>query len=218
DGISVDGSNITEVERKRSKRQNSGSFVQTTEQEYEDEDQTDTSAAFVTEAVPEHRTSVDPPSQSEASKSQLTSPNAQPEPLPTAAATRKPLITHPEPEPKSVLKPSGKPEPEPIGNSQPKAEPEPSLKPAAEPEPNPHGHHHHGHDDNGLHPMDCADMIVGSAIGQLSRIQDFYTISRATPLLDEVYGGRQSLTAAIGSEVKGQTTTEITIDRLLGRP
>lgn len=57
-----------------------------------------------------------------------------------------------------------------------------------------------------LHPMDCSDMIIGSAIGSLSRVEDYYSINRATPMVDEVYGGSQSLTAATGFEENGITT------------
>ena len=54
--------------------------------------------------------------------------------------------------------------------------------------------------------MDCTDIIVGSAVGTLHKVNDYYTISRATPMLDEVYGGVQSLTAANGFERDGITT------------
>ena len=54
--------------------------------------------------------------------------------------------------------------------------------------------------------MDCADIVVGSAIGTISKVQDYYTVSRATPQVDEFYGGKQSLTAAAGYEKDGVTT------------
>ncbi len=54
--------------------------------------------------------------------------------------------------------------------------------------------------------MDCTDIVVGSAIGDMSRIGDFYTVSRATPRQDSFYGGEDSLTAAVGWEENGVTT------------
>ena len=54
--------------------------------------------------------------------------------------------------------------------------------------------------------MDCTDMVIGSARGMRSRVGDYYTRDRSTPLHDEVYGGTQSLTAALGFEENGYTT------------
>lgn len=54
--------------------------------------------------------------------------------------------------------------------------------------------------------MDCTDIIIGSAVGTLSKVEDYYTISRATPMVDEIYGGRQSITAAVGYEENDVTT------------
>ncbi|KAH3832050.1 hypothetical protein DPMN_105326 [Dreissena polymorpha] len=57
-----------------------------------------------------------------------------------------------------------------------------------------------------IHPMDCTDMVIGSAKGPLSRIGDYYSRDRSTPLSDEALGGSNSLTAAIGEENGGWTT------------
>jgi len=54
--------------------------------------------------------------------------------------------------------------------------------------------------------MDCADIVIGAAVGQLSRVGDYYTSDRSTPRHDEFYGGSQSLTAAIASQTDGTTT------------
>ncbi|KAI8773675.1 uncharacterized protein LOC106064189 isoform X1 [Biomphalaria glabrata] len=59
----------------------------------------------------------------------------------------------------------------------------------------------------GLHEMDCTDVIIGSALWNTSRIGDYYTRDRSTPLFDQMYGGVDSLTAAIGY----QTSTETVI-------
>ncbi|KAK3090959.1 hypothetical protein FSP39_016057 [Pinctada imbricata] len=56
------------------------------------------------------------------------------------------------------------------------------------------------------HAMDCTDMIIGSARGMRSRIGDYYSRDRSTPLHDEAYGGTESLTAAVGFEEDGYTT------------
>jgi len=48
--------------------------------------------------------------------------------------------------------------------------------------------------------MDCADIVIGAAIGRLSRVKDYYTPDRSTPKQDQFYGGTQSITAAIASE------------------
>lgn len=53
--------------------------------------------------------------------------------------------------------------------------------------------------------MDCSDMVIGSAKGDFSRVGDFYTRDRSTPLEDEIYKGTNSLSAAYGKEF-GQTT------------
>lgn len=59
--------------------------------------------------------------------------------------------------------------------------------------------------DRGFHPMDCTDMVIGTAIGDRSRIGDYYTRDRSTPRLDNFYGGEESLTGALGWEVDGRT-------------
>lgn len=44
------------------------------------------------------------------------------------------------------------------------------------------------------------DIIIGTAKGGLSRIRDYYSRGRHTPLLDEQWGGRDDITAATGWE------------------
>ena len=48
--------------------------------------------------------------------------------------------------------------------------------------------------------MDCVDVIIGTAKGTYSRIGDYYTRDRSTPLFDSYYGGTDGLTAAVGEE------------------
>ncbi|XP_076462035.1 uncharacterized protein LOC143294544 [Babylonia areolata] len=45
--------------------------------------------------------------------------------------------------------------------------------------------------------MDCTDIVIGSARGNYSRIGDYYTRDRSTPVPDEQLGGHNSLTAAL---------------------
>ena len=54
--------------------------------------------------------------------------------------------------------------------------------------------------------MNCVDIVIGTARGTQFRVFDYYTRDRSTPLFDEMYGGTQGITAAIGKEVDGITT------------
>ena len=64
-------------------------------------------------------------------------------------------------------------------------------------------------------PMDCNDMTIGLAYGNLHQVRDYYTPDRSTPRLDEVYGGSQSLTAAVASQ-DGDILTVIFRKKLTG--
>lgn len=54
--------------------------------------------------------------------------------------------------------------------------------------------------------MDCTDIIIGSARNTSSRIADYYTRDRSTPRMDNFWGGKNDLTAAMGFEKDGVTT------------
>ena len=54
--------------------------------------------------------------------------------------------------------------------------------------------------------MDCIDVVVGAARGNLFRILDYYTRDRSTPRTDDFYGGEDDLVAAIAGEDNGVTT------------
>lgn len=54
--------------------------------------------------------------------------------------------------------------------------------------------------------MDCTDMIIGTARGNTHRIGDYYTRDRSTPRFDDFWGGKESLTGAMGYEKDGVTT------------
>lgn len=49
-------------------------------------------------------------------------------------------------------------------------------------------------------------MVIGSAVGNLHRVRDFYSISRATPREDSFFNGSDNLLAAFGYEEDGITT------------
>nr|XP_024214773.1 uncharacterized protein LOC106679441 isoform X2 [Halyomorpha halys] len=59
---------------------------------------------------------------------------------------------------------------------------------------------------NGFSPMDCTDMVIGTARGNAFRIWDYYTRDMSTPKLDTYWGGKNDLTAAMGFEKDGVTT------------
>lgn len=59
------------------------------------------------------------------------------------------------------------------------------------------------HDFN---PMDCTDIVIGTARGSSFRIWDYYTRDRSTPRVDAFWGGKNDITAAMGFEKDGVTT------------
>lgn len=54
--------------------------------------------------------------------------------------------------------------------------------------------------------MDCTDIIIGSARNTSHRIADYYTRDRSTPRMDNFWGGKNDITAAMGFEKDGVTT------------
>lgn len=54
--------------------------------------------------------------------------------------------------------------------------------------------------------MDCTDIVIGTARGELSRIWDYYTRDRSTPRTDTFWGGKSELQATGGFEKDGITT------------
>uniref|UniRef100_A0A182FFV1 DOMON domain-containing protein n=1 Tax=Anopheles albimanus TaxID=7167 RepID=A0A182FFV1_ANOAL len=97
--------------------------------------------------------------------------------------------------------PAAKPEPEP--KSEPGAEPtaKPKPKPAASKlKLNPYTPRHD------FNPMDCTDIVIGTARGENHRVWDYYTRDRSTPRVDSFWGGKSDLTATGGFEKDGVTT------------
>ena len=119
-------------------------------------------------------------------------PAAEPE---ASAEDSDPESSHPEPE--SSAEPESEPEPE--ISPEPESEPEdPAAEPAMEGATSwtPRGD---------FHAMDCTDMVIGMARGDASRVFDYYTRDRSTPLRDGLWDGEDDITAAIGWERDGET-------------
>ena len=57
-----------------------------------------------------------------------------------------------------------------------------------------------------LHAMDCTDIVIGYARGDLSRVVDSYTRDRSTPQNDEFWGGESDIVDSLGYE-DGEGTT-----------
>ncbi|XP_063986455.1 uncharacterized protein LOC135167306 isoform X2 [Diachasmimorpha longicaudata] len=161
-------------------------------------------------------------------------PNSEPTTEPTSEPSHKPAsepTSEPSSEPKSESTPAPEPksEPEPTSEPESKSEPEPSSEPngkldvISHPEPaapldtaptnksgsteaplSPEIHKYTPKHD--FNPMDCTDMVIGMARGNTHRIGDYYTRDRSTPRRDDFWGGKESLTAAMGFEKDGVTT------------
>ncbi|XP_053620330.1 uncharacterized protein LOC128680882 isoform X2 [Plodia interpunctella] len=57
-----------------------------------------------------------------------------------------------------------------------------------------------------FNPMDCTDIVIGTARGNYHRVLDYYTRDRSTPRVDTFWGGHDDITAASGYEENGVTT------------
>ncbi|XP_046972493.1 uncharacterized protein LOC124539236 [Vanessa cardui] len=163
-------------------------------------------------------------------------PKSEPEPTPEPKSEPEPSPEpksepEPSPEPKSEPEPSPEPKSEPEPSPEPKSEPEPSPEPKSEPEPfpNPEPEPNAEVDSEYLlvkgfteesgyfpsheyvpkfdfNPMDCTDIVIGTAKGNYHRVLDYYTRDRSTPRVDTFWGGHDDITAASGFEENGVTT------------
>ncbi|XP_050076124.1 uncharacterized protein LOC126563522 [Anopheles maculipalpis] len=141
-------------------------------------------------------------------------PGAEPEPKSEPEPTGEPepeSVTEPTPEPKGQAKkvkraaattPAAEPEPEPKTEpaSEPAAKPKQKPTAAAGPKLNPYTPRHD------FNPMDCTDIVIGTARGDNHRVWDYYTRDRSTPRMDSFWGGKSDLTATGGFERDGVTT------------
>ncbi|XP_050669314.1 uncharacterized protein LOC126968369 isoform X3 [Leptidea sinapis] len=57
-----------------------------------------------------------------------------------------------------------------------------------------------------FNPMDCTDIVIGTARGNYHRVLDYYTRDRSTPRVDTFWGGHDDITASSGFEENGVTT------------
>ena len=56
-----------------------------------------------------------------------------------------------------------------------------------------------------FHAMDCTDMVVGMARGEMGRLGDYYTRDRSTPRVDSFWGGVDDLDSGVVWEEDGRT-------------
>ncbi|XP_039765009.1 uncharacterized protein LOC120637291 isoform X2 [Pararge aegeria] len=174
----------------------------------------------------------EPESSSEPTPEPKSSPVPKSEPVPSSEPNPK-AKPEPSPEPKSepepTSEPKSEPEPEPEPKPEPTSEPEPSPEPTSEPEPTPEPESNAEADYENLlvkglseetgyfpsheyapkfdfNPMDCTDIVIGTAKGNYHRVLDYYTRDRSTPRVDTFWGGHDDITAASGFEDNGVTT------------
>ncbi|EDV20018.1 uncharacterized protein TRIADDRAFT_61434 [Trichoplax adhaerens] len=115
----------------------------------------------------------------------------------------------PEGNSESTSKPEGGAEStaQPEGNAGSTAQPEGNAESTAKPEGEGGSSESGGAAGNLVtHAMDCTDMVIGSARGNMFRLFDYYSRDRSTPRMDSYFGGEDSITAAVGSESNGYTT------------
>ncbi|CAO1346058.1 unnamed protein product [Diamesa serratosioi] len=151
------------------------------------------------------------PSLSEAEPtSEPLSVQTTPEPISEASveSTSEPETTsEPKSEPTTTAEPSSF---EPITNNEPISEPKDVSEPkfsdktlstlTAKTLPKDYTPKHD------FNPMDCTDIVIGTAQGELSRVWDYYTRDRSTPRMDNFWGGKSELQATGGFEKDGVTT------------
>ena len=95
--------------------------------------------------------------------------------------------SEPEPEAEAEAEPESEPEAEAEAESEPESEPEAEAE--AEAEPAVEGANSWTPRGSDFHAMDCTDIVIGMARGDTSRVFDYYTRDRSTPLRDSQYDG-----------------------------
>ncbi|XP_053620328.1 uncharacterized protein LOC128680882 isoform X1 [Plodia interpunctella] len=178
------------------------------------------------EPSPEPKSEPEPNPEPKSEPEPSPEPKSEPEPNPEPKSE-----PDPRPEPKSLPEPSPKSNSEPEPSPEPKSVPEPSPEPKTEPEPTsepspkPVAETEHENllvkgltEDAGyfpaheyvpkfdFNPMDCTDIVIGTARGNYHRVLDYYTRDRSTPRVDTFWGGHDDITAASGYEENGVTT------------
>ncbi|XP_061384791.1 uncharacterized protein LOC116773511 isoform X2 [Danaus plexippus] len=185
----------------------------------------------VPEPSPEPKSEPEPSPEPKSVPEPSPEPKSEPEPSPEPKSVPEPSPEpksepEPSPEPKSEPEPSSEPKSEPEPSPEPKSEPEPSPEPKSEPEPSPEPNAEDPEtllvkglqEDTGyfpshefapkfdFNPMDCTDIVIGSAKGNYHRVMDYYTRDRSTPRVDKFWGGKDDVTSASGYEENGVTT------------
>ncbi|OWR54530.1 hypothetical protein KGM_206516 [Danaus plexippus plexippus] len=185
----------------------------------------------VPEPSPEPKSEPEPSPEPKSVPEPSPEPKSEPEPSPEPKSEPEPSSEpksepEPSPEPKSESEPSPEPKAEPEPSPEPKSEPEPSPEPKSEPEPSPEPNAEDPEtllvkglqEDTGyfpshefapkfdFNPMDCTDIVIGSAKGNYHRVMDYYTRDRSTPRVDKFWGGKDDVTSASGYEENGVTT------------
>ncbi|XP_045454874.1 uncharacterized protein LOC123664374 [Melitaea cinxia] len=180
------------------------------------------------EPSPEPKSEPEPSPEPKSEPEPSPEPKSEPEPSPEPKSEPEP---HPEPksEPEPHPEPKSEPEPYPEPKSEPEPSPEPESSPEPEPNPNPEPEPNADTDSEYLlvkgidektgyfpsheyvpkfdfNPMDCTDIVIGTARGNYHRVLDYYTRDRSTPRVDTFWGGRDDITAASGFEENGVTT------------
>ncbi|XP_050669313.1 uncharacterized protein LOC126968369 isoform X2 [Leptidea sinapis] len=154
-------------------------------------------------------------------------PTSEPSPEPSSEPSPEPEPTsEPRPEPTSEPKsePTAEPKPEPSSEPNPEPNPEPTSEPTSEPSPEPTDADADNllvkglNEESGyfpsheyvpkfdFNPMDCTDIVIGTARGNYHRVLDYYTRDRSTPRVDTFWGGHDDITASSGFEENGVTT------------
>ncbi|XP_052758023.1 uncharacterized protein LOC113522394 isoform X1 [Galleria mellonella] len=172
------------------------------------------------EPAPEPKSEPEPTPEPKSEPEPSPEPKSEPEPVPEPKSEPEPA-PEPKSEPEHAPEPKSEPEPAP----EPKSEPEPSPEPKSEPSPKPKAEtdtdsllvkglkedagHYPSHEyvpKFDFNPMDCTDIVIGTARGNYHRVLDYYTRDRSTPRVDTFWGGHDDITAASGFEENGVTT------------
>ncbi|XP_049881200.1 uncharacterized protein LOC126377502 isoform X3 [Pectinophora gossypiella] len=179
------------------------------------------------EPTPEPKSEPEPSPEPKSEPEPSPEPKSEPEPTPEPESSSEPSL-EPKAEPKPEPSPEPKSEPEPT--PEPKSSPEPTPEPEPKPEPTEPlivpksaadtetllvkgltedagyfpAHEYAPKFD--FNPMDCTDIVIGTARGNYHRVLDYYTRDRSTPRVDTFWGGHDDVTAATGFEENGVTT------------
>ncbi|CAK1547848.1 unnamed protein product [Leptosia nina] len=177
------------------------------------------------EPSPEPKSEPEPSPEPKSEPEPSPEPKSQPEPSPVPLQNLNQPKSEPEPtsEPKSEPEPSPEPKSKPEPSPETNSKPEPTPEPESTPEPNAEADAENFlvkglYEETGyfpsheyvpkfeFNPMDCTDIVIGTARGNYHRVLDYYTRDRSTPRVDTFWGGHDDITASSGFEENGVTT------------